>query len=237
MNIGVGSNIYDDGERFVMNFINKKLKNYNQIIIFDVGANIGEYTQELLSVFKEKALIYSFEPQKRTYKILSTQFSNSFQVKALNLGFSNHEGEQKLFSNNSYTGLSSLYNRRLDHFSIQLDNSEMIKLETIDNFCIKNNINHINFLKLDIEGHELRALEGCANLMEQKHIDFIQFEFGGSNIDSRSFFQDFYYLLIKNYKIYRILKNGILEILKYEESCEMFVTTNFFAISRYLQIK
>lgn len=60
-------------------------------------------------------------------------------------------------------------------------------------------------------------------------IDFIQFEFGGCNIDSRTYFQNFYYLLNTKYQIYRILKNGLYSIKKYRETQEIFVTTNYLA--------
>ena len=52
----------------------------------------------------------------------------------------------------------------------------------------------IDLLKLDVEGNELLALKGLSDSIE--YIKIIQFEFGGSNIDSRTYFQDFYYLTI-----------------------------------------
>lgn len=63
-------------------------------------------------------------------------------------------------------------------------------------------------------------------------IEVIQFEFGGCNIDSRTYFQDFYYLLKDNYKIYRILKNGLIEIKSYKEIYEIFITINYLAIKK-----
>ena len=53
---------------------------------------------------------------------------------------------------------------------------------------------------------------------------------GGANIDSRTFFQDFWYLLSGKYKIYRIIKNGLIEVKGYEESLEIFKNINFLAI-------
>ncbi len=60
-------------------------------------------------------------------------------------------------------------------------------------------------------------------------VDFIQFEFGGCNIDSRTYFQDFYYLLNDRYKISRILKDGLYPISRYKEMYEAFTTTNYLA--------
>jgi hypothetical protein len=113
-----------------------------------------------------------------------------------------------------------------------MDITEEIKLTTIDLYCKKNNIEQIHFLKLDIEGHELNALNGAKNMIEKGKIDFIQFEFGGCNIDSRTYFQDFYYILKDKYKIYRILKDGIYELPDYKETYEIFITINYLAIRR-----
>ena len=61
----------------------------------------------------------------------------------------------------------------------------------------------------------------------------IQFEFGGSNIDTRTFFQDFWYFFKdRNFSIYRITPNGILPIREYTEHDEFFSTTNYIAVNR-----
>ena len=82
---------------------------------------------------------------------------------------------------------------------------------------------------MDIEGHELSALKGAKEMLEGKKIRFIQFEFGGTNVDSRTYFQDFWYLLSKNYTIYRIVKDGLHLIPKYKETQEIFTTINYLA--------
>ena len=66
-------------------------------------------------------------------------------------------------------------------------------------------------------------------MLEKNGIKAIQFEFGGTNIDSRTYFQDFYYLLKEKYNIYRILQDGLYEIKQYSELQEIFTTINYFA--------
>ena len=65
-----------------------------------------------------------------------------------------------------------------------------------------------------------------------KNIDMIQSEFGGCNIDLRTFFQDFFYLLKDNYKIFRILKDGVMEMPTYKETYEIFMTINYLAVRK-----
>jgi hypothetical protein len=101
---------------------------------------------------------------------------------------------------------------------------EKIILKKLDDYCAENGINEIHFLKMDIEGHEFKCLEGAKRMLNAG-----KFEFGGCNIDSRTFFQDFWYLLHDKYKIYRIVKNGLVLISSYNERLEIFKNINFFA--------
>jgi FkbM family methyltransferase len=235
MNIGLGSDIQNDGEIFVLNFVKSEIKNYTKpFVIFDVGANIGNYIIEIEKIFKpeDDIYIYAFEPAKNIFKKLTENVSRYSNINVYNLGLSNQQGEQILFYNEKLSGLSSLYKRNLEHFNIKMDSEEQVRLTTIDIFCKEQGIEKIDFLKLDIEGNEINALEGAKTMLEKDSIKFIQFEFGGCNIDSRTYFQDFYYLLKDRYKIYRILRNNLYEIENYNELKEIFITTNYLAIHK-----
>ena len=232
MNFGNGGDFKQSGEISVANYIYNKYKNESQITIFDVGANVGEYSKALSKVFGTKAIIYSFEPSINTYKLFIEKTKNINSIIPNNLGLSDKECNQTLYTNSEGSGLASVYQRKLDHFGIDMNKQEKIKLTTIDLYCSKNKIEQIHFLKLDTEGHELSALNGAKNMIENGKIDMIQFEFGGCNIDSRTFFQDFYYTLKDKYKIYRILKDGIYELQSYKETYEIFITVNYLAIKK-----
>jgi hypothetical protein len=85
----------------------------------------------------------------------------------------------------------------LGHIGIQLDKSEEIAIKSIDEFSGENNIDHIYLLKIGVEGHEISVFSGTAHMLKARAIDFIQFEFGGCIIDSRTYFRDFFLLLEK----------------------------------------
>ena len=223
-----------NGEKWVLLFLKQKIKiTGDSKIFFDVGANVGQYTQLLSEIFDDqKSTIYSFEPSAITFSELTKRFIQNKNVRIYNFGFSDRPEELTFFSNDPATSssLSSIYDRHLEHIGIAMQPSEKINVVTIDNFCKENKINKINFLKIDVEGHELKVLEGAANMLNEKRIYAIQFEFGACAIDSRIYFKDFYGMLSSNYNLFRIVKNGIYPIEKYQETLEIFCHTNFLAL-------
>ena len=137
-----------------------------------------------------------------------------------------------LYFDKTGSELASLTKRKMDQFGIDFNKSEKVKVTTIDQYCLENTINHIQLLKIDIEGHELDALIGARKMFDKKAIDIVSFEFGGCNVDSRTFFQDFWYFFSEiNMKIFRIVPSGYLyPIDSYKQTYEQFKTTNFIAI-------
>lgn len=229
MNIGAGANPKISGEKSALNYVRRHFKSLDKIVIFDVGANAGHYSVLAKEVFGDKALIYSFEPSVSTFKKLTANIGNTPGITLHQFGLGDQNTKTSLFSNSAGSGLASVYHRKLDHYDVQMNEQEEVELKTLDSFCESQGINHIHFLKLDVEGHEKKVIEGSLRMLQSGAIDFIQFEFGGCNIDSRTYFQDFYYLLKDNFHLYRILKDGLYPITRYKEELEAFTTTNFLA--------
>jgi FkbM family methyltransferase len=229
MNIGSGGNYLASGEKCIVKHIAQKHKNLKTIIVFDVGANVGNYSKMAADVLGDNACLYAFEPSKATFQRLEENTKLIKNITRYNFGFSDMDTEITLYSDKESSGLASVYKRNLEHFSINMGNTETIEVKTIDAFCMENKIDSIDFLKMDVEGNELKVLHGAKNLINNGGIESLQFEFGGCNIDSRTYFQDFYYLLKDRYKIYRIVQDGLFEIKQYREIYECFITTNFFA--------
>jgi FkbM family methyltransferase len=155
--------------------------------------------------------------------------SNIFKY---NIGFGAKEETLKIHYIKDSEELTSLYENIPQR---QFTSSEDVRIRTVDEFLRENKIPKITYLKIDVEGHELKVLEGARETINGFKTDYIQFEFGESMIDARVFFRDFWNLLSENYIIYRILPNGIREIKKYSESLEIFHCINFLAVSKLLK--
>lgn len=192
----------------------------SQAIVFDVGANEGIYCQCLLDEFSKtqtKLTVHGFEPASDTFK-RSAKFVGNSSVVCNNIGLSHSIQKLRLFKSSASSGFATLHAENKFNF----DTSEEVSFTTLDEYCQTHILNTIDFLKMDVEGHELSVLKGATNLLQSKEIKAIQFEFGSGNISSKTYFKDFYDLLNSDYQLYRILKNGMYPIAKYDYSLEVF---------------
>lgn len=130
------------------------------------------------------------------------------------------------------SGTASLTKRRLDHFDIKINKEEDILLQRFDEYW-KEEQGIIDYVKVDVEGHELDVLKGFGKFISLTKL--IQFEFGGTCIDSRIYFQDFWYFFLENnFEIYRISPRGPVLIKTYSENDELFVYTNYIAVNKLI---
>jgi FkbM family methyltransferase len=191
------------------------------------------YTEELLSRYP-RAEFYLFEPSSSNADILHQKFDAYSNIKIYVKAVSDTTGTAKLFTNEEGSGLASLTKRNLEHFGIEMhiENSiETIRLGEFLNNTLPSQ--KIDYIKIDIEGHELDALNGIGERI--RDVKLIQFEFGGCNIDTRTFFQDFWYFFANNnFRIYRITPTGCHLIPAYSELEESFLTTNYIAANNHL---
>jgi FkbM family methyltransferase len=231
MNYSIAGGVSDSGEINVLHYIKEHMKiNEDSILIFDIGANIGEYTSLILKELGSKPIqIYAFEPTKSLFLSLKKQYNNSQNVNIYNLGFGDKKEVLSFYMSESNPCLNSVYDRDLKSHNLELKPLQKISLERIDDFCKQSSINKIDLLKIDVEGYELKVLQGAEEMINSGSIKYIQLEFGGCHIDSRTYFRDIFDYLNGRYKIYRVLKDGLRPIEKCDERLEIFMTVNFFA--------
>jgi len=219
MNYMQSQDINKTGEINAMKYALSQHKNNDSTVLFDVGANNGQFVSYMSDIFPDNFNIFSFEPSGKAFDILTSKI-NKPNIALYNHGFSSVEKEIELYHSGKLVGTAY----PIGESEVE---PEKISVKRIDDFCQKENIEAIYYLKVDVEGAEFDVLKGATELLRNNKVKFIQFEYGPNCMVSRIFLKDFFELLI-NYDIYRILKNGIRR-LQYNEVIEIPLTGNFLA--------
>jgi len=234
---GVGHNTYLSGEDFVIDHYITKILKREPNLIFDVGANTGEYAKKLIQRFKN-CTIHCFEPVIANYNSLLKNVPDK-NVICHHLALGKQEGSIKLFkgANDLDGSMITAYKATIENIFIsvgKITDTIECQLSTIDSIC-NEQIKEIDFLKIDVEGHELEVLKGAAKMIKDNKINIIQFEFNEFNIFSKSFLWDFYETL-PNYDFYRILpRNELLYLGAYSSVNEIFRYQNILAVNKSLK--
>jgi FkbM family methyltransferase len=157
----------------------------------DIGAHYGEYGYFLNRIKKSEVL--AFEPVKRTRNIqLKAIRSMGTSVICLPFGV----GEKKSILNITHSKRDSM-----NHIS--KNKGEKIKIINLDSIDLKK----VDFIKMDIEGFELRALKGAVKLLERdKPVllcevkdEFLK-RYGDSKIKLITFLSSIGYSVVKEYE-------------------------------------
>jgi FkbM family methyltransferase len=200
-----------------------------QPVIFDVGANVGNWTKGVLQAVPN-AKVYMFDPSPGCQAAI--QERNLPGVILIPCALGETPGQAAYHSSSTTDGSASLYVRRDTPFQDLNYKTTTVKVSTIDKILESQKIDFVDFLKMDIEGHELFALRGARQSLASRKIGALSFEFGCGNINSRTFFRDFWELLTKaGFSIWRIAPSGKdILVSDYYEDMEYFRgATNFVA--------
>ena len=194
--------------------------------LIDVGAYDGSWSSAFLKSYPY-AKVTAFEPSPAPFGELKSRLGNLQAVRCEQLALWNCEGVLQLWSDAESSQLSSLFDRNLAHLNVRFDRVIDVYATTLDAYFAGSH-DQTFVMKIDAEGSELQVLQGAEQLMQS--ISLIQFEFGGCNIDSRTYFRDFWDLLRgHDFEILRVTPRGPVTLESYSERLERFETTNYIA--------
>lgn len=226
-NYNINSGYHDcnsntNGELEVINFFIP-----HEGVIFDVGANVGDWSK-LAHKFHPKISIFAFEPLPQVQEILIKNLTHC-DANIFPVAISNQAGFSDFTVYTNANDCSSLYDREVLHHHPHINIT--VPTISIDAFCKEHIINKIDFLKIDTEGNEFKVLMGSQEMLKSGSIDRIQFEYGGCYLDSHTKLEDVYKMLINfGFKIYRITKNSLIYINKWDARLENYTYSNYLAI-------
>ena len=229
-------NFNKNGEQKFIHELFSDLKTKTQITLFNVGGNVGDYTQMLSEgarQINQNFTIHVFEPTQYCYDKLSNRFDDK-RIILNKLACSDSNGVGEIYYDTKGSGLASMYKRNLKMYNNELSMKEQINTKRLDEYIEQNKINYIDFIKVDVEGNEMRVFNGMGKYLSPDFVDYIQFEYGGANLDSMTSLMNFYELFeSKGFVLAKVMPRG-LQIRDYEPFLENFEYSNYVAISKRL---
>ena len=227
-------------------FATKQLSNTKKPVVFDVGANVGNYTNMIVS-FSPEAIIYAFEPNPATFSIFTEhaklhpeKFKNTI---ISNIGMSDGTKDSALMycydginQDSDMSQLNTLVERKkLNEFTKETFNAEPflqeVELSSVDQFCEEHSIECIDLLKIDTEGFEFSVIQGSKKMLSKQKIKAIQFEYGGTYKDCAITLEEVYnFLKDYDYNIYRLTPTGKIAIPTWSEELECYRYCNYIAL-------
>ena len=152
--------------------------------VLDVGANIGKYTKLFSLLVGQAGRVFAFEPDpgsvQRVRQLVATEALANVTV--VNQAVAEKSGAAQLnqfpeeYCSWNSLGRPHMEDPRNRNQFVPIVGSVEIETVTLDEFCQAQGLRQIGYLKLDVEGAELRALQGARGLLARQAIRFLQFE-------------------------------------------------------------
>lgn len=211
-------------------FLRSELPKLNRGIVFDAGANVGNWAKFALCI-NPRINLHCFEPSRATYARLA-QRQWPEDVRLNNVGLGDAEGVLDLNVVELESGMNSVYLRRGVE-GAESRSIEKINVTTIDAYCRRNAVPRIDLLKVDVEGHEMAVFKGAGKMLAEARVGRIQFEYGGCNLDARVSLKDIWEFLEQHgFAMSKLYPKGPRVMEKYRQSLDTFKYSNWLAVRR-----
>ncbi len=203
---------------FAKRFLSRYITEYDQIrqsflvrhginVVFDVGANIGQYAKSLQHG-GYKGRIISFEPLNDTRAILeqSTRLFPNWDLLPYALGDANEKATINIAGNTASSSVLKMNeNHQVAAPESRYIGTQEIEIKTLDTIyhtyvTEKDNV----FLKIDTQGYELKVLEGGATILP--HVKGLELEMSFEQLyeNETTFITLYQYLYERGFRIFHI---------------------------------
>ena len=172
--------IYKLLDKFIMNdfteeIINNLENKKKNLIIFDVGCFVGNFSRNIKKKLnRKKTNFYLFDPNP-SLKIPDFNY--------IKIAFTSKSKYQNYYLNDFFPSSGSSlkpivkkdkiwnFSRKIASFNMGKDfKTYKVKTDTIDNFCKYKKIKYIDILKIDVEGGELDVLLGAKKILKKTNL-------------------------------------------------------------------
>jgi FkbM family methyltransferase len=174
-------------------------------VIFDVGAHYGESLRDLTRWFPS-AVVHCFEPGSEAFARLRERVGSNPRVICSNLALSEEAGTETIYVRRASEN-TSLTDYRGQHEDEAVVRTEVIAVDSIDNYISVHGIERIDLLKVDTEGLDLKVLLGGRAMFDRQAVGMVRVEASMSPENTKhvayqefeTFFEEYNYRLFGIY--------------------------------------
>ena len=154
--------------------VREYLPHFDVRVVFDVGANVGQSATPFLEHFPE-CRVYCFEPAQDNFQKLRQRLGSHERVRCVQAALGRSAGQVRM-----------ILGRRGDRFRLAQGNGSAatdevtttVPIDSIDAYAASADVERIDFLKIDTEGHDLAVLEGARRMLSEGRVRMVQVEAG-----------------------------------------------------------
>ncbi len=201
-----------------------RLQHPNIVQVFDVGANVGDWTAHALQAGAR--MVHAFEISPSTAESLAKRYAVEERVRVNPFGLSNATGTVTIHHYPDHSVLTSITDYPQEYESVEIE----VPVRRGDDYLAETSISTVDFLKMDVEGAEQLVVEGFRSAFERKAIRAVQFEYTRAALYSKYFLRDFYADMTGHgFVVGRIRPSGVSFML-FELGMERFNDSNWLAV-------
>ena len=154
-----------DGHLTTLEFIELARDSYKLKVAYDIGANVGSWTQ-LAKALVPELEVHGFEPIPKFQEKYIRATKNIPNTSLHKVGLGNSDKEATMCFAGDATSFYELGPLLTSFFpSVVKSGEETVNMVRLDDYVEKNHLPFPDIMKLDIEGYEVEALKGAVKCM------------------------------------------------------------------------
>ena len=211
-------------------FIEKILAPSNPRICIDIGANVGDYSLELLK--KTRAKVLAFEPVPATFERLRENlapYQNRIVIENKGVGSAN--GILSIHYNPEASAHASFSNEIEAIDYISNDFKSDVEVVTLDSYCASHGMTDIDFIKIDTEGFESEVFQGAAETLKNIQPKFIEIEFNWHQLFKKTTL-NYFSEQLPNYDVYQLTFDNWIQRDPKDPMTNIFYFSNFIFVRK-----
>jgi FkbM family methyltransferase len=220
-----------NGEILLQKAILGRLPKREPLVIFDVGANTGQWSVGLLRELSQQPRpsveLHVFEPSPASFHALAANLSplaHSVRLTCNQYAVSNFTGVADFSIVAPLSQVNTL--APLEQNSVL--ETITVSCVSLDDYCLEKDLACIHLVKVDTEGNDFRVLEGARTLLRDGRVNYLQFEYNHRWIPFRNYLRDVFDLLEPfDYAIGKITAQGVEFYERWDPDLEKFLEGNY----------